>query len=47
MCGEAQHHLPLFGIPGGHMARKGNFLSSKLIAVKFLAVMSWMVALSQ
>lgn len=40
MCGEAQHHLTLFGIPGSHKERKGNFLSSKLIAVKFLAVMN-------
>lgn len=40
MCGEAQHHLTLFGIPGRHMERKGNFLSNKLIGVKFLAVMS-------
>lgn len=40
MCGEAQHHLTVFGIPGSHIESKGNLLSSKLIAVKFLAVMS-------
>lgn len=40
MCGEAQHHLSLFVIPGSRVERKENFLSSKLIAVKCLAVMS-------
>lgn len=40
MCGEAQPHLALLGVPGRHMERKGNFMSNKLIGVKFLALMS-------